>query len=77
MVITLGTPKEIVVVQETKKTITTLTVERVVYNPKQKFVRAFVAELKEPVTLWEGAAYDAAGDWTDADVTARLAELYK
>ena len=27
-------------------------------------------------TLWEGAAYDAAGQWTDADVQARLTALY-
>ena len=39
-------------------------------------VRAFVEELDEPVVLWEGAAYDAVGQWTDANVEARLTELY-
>jgi hypothetical protein len=28
------------------------------------------------VVLWEGAAYDAIGQWTDTDVHNRLVELY-
>ena len=36
----------------------------------------FYDELDEPVVIWEGAAYDAAGQWTDSDVQARLIELY-
>ena len=44
--------------------------------PKKKIVRAFVEEIEGPITLWEGAAYDAAGQWTDSDVQARLTQLY-
>ena len=76
MVITLYTPKEVVLVAEQKKSITTLTIERVVDNPTQKFVRVFFKELNEPTTLWEGAAYDAAGQWSDSDVQARIAALF-
>lgn len=76
MNITLTNPKKIVLQEEKSKTITSLTVNRVVDLPKQKTVRCFVEELEEPIVLWEGAAYDAAGQWTDADVQARLTSLY-
>ena len=76
MQINLSNPKKVVLQEEKSKTVTTLTVSRIVDLPKKKVVRAFVEELDEPVVLWEGAAYDAAGQWTDSDVEARLTELY-
>ena len=76
MNITLNSPKKIVLQEEKSKTLSTLTVNRVVDLPKQKMVRCFIEELEEAIVLWEGAAYDAAGQWNDADVEARLKELY-
>jgi len=76
MQISLTNPKKVVLQEEKSKTVTTLTVSRIVDLPKKKMVRAFVEELDEPVVLWEGAAYDSIGQWTDANVEARLAELY-
>jgi hypothetical protein len=76
MQINLQNPKKVVLQEEKSKTVTTLTVSRIVDLPKKKVVRAFVEELDEPVVLWEGDAYDAAGQWTDSDVEARLTELY-
>ena len=76
MQINLQNPKKVVLQEEKSKTVTTLTVSRIVDLPKKKVVRAFVEELDEPVVLWEGAAYDAIGQWTDANVEARLTELY-
>ena len=76
MNITLNSPKKIVLQEEKSKTLSTLTVNRVVDLPKQEMVRCFIEELEEAIVLWEGAAYDAAGQWTDADVEARLTELY-
>jgi hypothetical protein len=76
MKITLSNPKKVVLQEEKSKTVTTLTVNRVVDLPKKKIVRVFVDELDEPVVIWEGADYDAAGQWTDSDVQARLTELY-
>ena len=76
MKITLSNPKKVVLQEEKSKTVETLTVNRIVDLPKRKIVRVFVEELDEPVVLWEGAAYDAAGQWTDSDVQARLTELY-
>ncbi len=76
MKITLQNPKKVVLQEEKSKTVSTLTVTRVVDLPKKKVARAFVEELDGPITLWEGAAYDAAGQWTDTDVQNRLVELY-
>jgi hypothetical protein len=76
MQINLQNPKKVVLQEEKSKTVTTLTVVRLVDLPKKKVVKAFVEELDEAVVLWQGAAYDAAGQWTDSDVEARLTELY-
>jgi hypothetical protein len=76
MEITLQTAKTVVVTPEKTKTFNTLTVMRMVDLPAQKKVKVFVKELKEPVTLWEGAEYDSIGQWTDSDVQAKLTELY-
>lgn len=76
MQINLQNPKKVVLQEEKSKNVSTLTVARIVDLPKKKVVRAFIEELDEPVVLWEGAAYDAIGQWTDANVEARLTELY-
>ena len=76
MQINLSNPKRVVLQEEKSKTVTTLTVNRIVDLPKKKIVRAFVEELDEPVVLWEAASYDAIGQWTDSNVEARLTELY-
>lgn len=44
-------------------------------NEKRKLATARIAPCPFPLTLWEGAAYDAAGDYTQADVDARVLEL--
>lgn len=76
MKITLNTPKEKIVVQEVKKSISTLTVQRIVDLPEKKEVRAFVKELNEPIVVWSGADYDAIGQWTDADISAKITQLF-
>lgn len=76
MNINLNNPKKIVLQEEKSKTVSSLTVNRIVDLPKQKVVRCFIEELEEPIVLWKGEAYDAIGQWTDTDVTNRLNELY-
>jgi len=76
MKITFENPKEVVIVKEIKRTITELTIEEIVDNNSRKEVKAYTEELGI-LTLWVGAAYDAIGEWTDADVVARVKELYK
>jgi hypothetical protein len=78
-VITLTNPKTVTVQEAKTKTITTLTVERVVDLPTQQIVRCFVKELDEPVVLWSSTTtptYAAIGQWTDTDVANRLTSLY-
>lgn len=74
MKITLDTEKEIVVVKEIKKTITEITVNQVTDLPEVKRVEAITNELGI-ILLWEGAEYDAIGQWTDTDVINKLKSL--
>jgi hypothetical protein len=76
MEINLNEPRVIVLQEEKSKTISKLTVNRVVDIPSQKVVKCFCEEINEPITLWEGSAYDTIGQWTDSDVQARLTDLY-
>ena len=76
MKITFETPKQIVVVKELKKTFEEVTIEEVTDSPSRKEVKAFTKELGILV-LWTGEAYDLIGQWTDADVVARVTELLK
>jgi len=76
MEIKLSKSKEVVTVPEQKVTLDTITINRIVDMPGQKKVIAFVKELHQPIVLWEGAAYDSIGQWSDSDVTARIATLY-
>lgn len=75
MEINITNPKEVVIVPEQKKTIEKITIQRMVDLPSRKRVIIFTEELGQ-ITLWEGDAYDAIGQWTDADVTSRLQQLY-
>lgn len=77
--ITLTTPKTVIITPQVTKTISTLTIQRVVDNPVQKIVRAFVSEIPQPITLWDSTttpSYDAIGQWTDSQVIAALTALY-
>jgi hypothetical protein len=55
--------------------VTEVTIERLVDLPNKKIVRAFCKELPQPINLWEGEAYDAIGNWTQAQAEVRLAEI--
>ena len=56
------------------KTVETVTVQRMVDIPAHKRVIVFTEEIGELV-LWEGADYDAIGQWTDQDVVNRVKAL--
>ncbi len=44
-------------------------------NATRKIARAGIRRCPFAVTLWEGDAYDAAGDYTQAQAEARLLEV--
>jgi len=75
MEITFDPPKNITVVPEMKRTIGTITVMDITDSPNMKTVVATTMELGR-VILWEGAAYDTIGQWTDTDVENRIKEIY-
>ena len=75
MEITFNPPKEIVTVPQLTKTVSSLTITRLVDFPQMKKVYAETIEIGR-ITLWEEEAYDAIGQWTDTDVMNRLNELY-
>lgn len=47
----------------------------IIDNAKRKSCVAQVRPCPYPLPLWQGAAYDAAGDYTQAQVEARILEL--
>jgi hypothetical protein len=75
MEIIINNPREMVIVPEKKAVISKITVLNVSDYSESKIVKAFTKELGA-ITLWEGAAYDTIGQWTDTDVINRLNELY-
>ena len=76
MEITFDPPKNIVRVPEMRATISAITIMEMTDSPERKSVYAMTRELGR-IILWEGAAYDAIGQWTDADVENRINELYQ
>lgn len=75
MAVSLGTTKNVVVRPAESVSVSELNVLRWIDRPSDKVVLAFVKEINNPVVLWEGDAYDAAGDWTQAQAEARLATV--
>lgn len=70
-------PSEVVLkeIPATQVKATELKIKQIVDDSANKKVIAFTDKLGK-VVLWEGAEYDAIGQWTDSDVQARFLELY-
>jgi hypothetical protein len=47
----------------------------IIDSAKRRICVAHVRPCPHPLTLWNGAAYDAAGDYTQAQVEARVLQL--
>lgn len=58
---------------ETKK-LSNVTITRMIDMPTAKVVKVATLELGDLI-LWTGDEYDAIGQWTDADVQARIKAL--
>lgn len=74
MKVVLSAEKEVILVKEIKTTLKEITVRELKDLPELKRVEAITNELGL-VTLWEGAEYDAIGQWTDTDVINKLKSL--
>ena len=77
LVIDLGGPKVIKSTPASEIKLSSITIISILDNSKAKKVVANLKGYPGKVTLWEGEAYDAIGQWTDADVANRLKEIYK
>lgn len=75
MEIQLSVPKDVTIVNEVKKTIDKITVLEITDNPTKKTVTAKTEQIGY-IILWQGADYDAIGQWTDTDAENRIMELY-
>lgn len=75
MNIELSSPRDIVVVKERKRTVSSITVTEMIDKPIDRKVIAMTVELGG-IILWEGDAYDTIGQWTDIDVVNRINEMY-
>ena len=51
-------------------------IHELVDSPISKTVTAICRNHPVRIKLWEGAAYDAIGDWTNQNVIDRVLELY-
>jgi len=76
LVVSLESPKVVKEVPAYQVSLSQIEIEYFVDSPAEKVVEAYVKRIGK-VVLWEGAAYDAIGDWTNADVEARIKEIYK
>lgn len=75
LTISLDNPKVIREIPAYTLTVSDIKVEYFVDSPSEKVVEAYLENIGM-IILWQGEAYDAIGDWTNADVEARIKELY-
>lgn len=73
------TPPAITKADGTVKTFNPITLNEldvtIIDNAKRKSVVAQIRPVPRPLVLWEKTAYDTAGDYTQAQVEARVTEL--
>jgi hypothetical protein len=73
------TPPAITKADGTVKTFNPITLTEldvtIIDNAKRKSVVAQIRPVPRPLVLWTGEAYDAAGNYTQAIVEARVTEL--
>lgn len=75
--LTVTFPSEVIIKEIPAKQIKASKVEvaQILDDSANKKVIAYTNNLGS-IVLWQDAAYDAIGQWTDSDVQARIIELY-
>jgi hypothetical protein len=76
LVVSLYTPKVIKEIPAYQVIQSEIEIDYFLDSPADKIVEAYAKNIGK-IVLWEDDAYDAIGDWTNADVAARLNEIYK
>ena len=73
------TPPNITLSDGSVKVFNPITIDRLSYtivdNPEHKVCAVQIRPCPKPLVLWEKEAYDVAGDYTQAQVEAKISEL--
>jgi hypothetical protein len=75
LVINFDSPKVVNRIPEVVVTSDKIVIVEMIDSPKMKTVRVRTEGAPGIITLWEGAAYDAIGQWTNQDVITRINEI--
>ena len=70
------TPKVVKEIPASNITVSKIEITSIEDSSSTKTVTAYTKGYPFKIILWTGAAYDAIGQWTDADVTSRIHQLY-
>lgn len=76
LIITFDTPQEIIVQPEIKKTITNLTINRIVDIPSERKVAVFVDGERIELDALSGDNYDTPDEWTNATLVNAVSAYY-
>ena len=72
--VALDGPKVIKEIPAYQVSLSSIEIEYFVDSPAEKVVEAYAKKIGK-IVLWEGAAYDAIGDWTQCQANDRILEL--
>ena len=75
VVLPLGTTETITIAPIQQKTLSSVTINRIVDLQGLQTVKAFLQELPSPLTLWSpttSPSYSQVGDWTQDQAQARI-----
>jgi hypothetical protein len=75
LVIEFDSPKVVSRVPESVITSDKIVIYEMIDNPAQKRVTVHTMGAPGRIVLWEGAEYDAIGNWTNQDVIDRINEI--
>ena len=76
LIITFDTPQEIIVQPEIRKTITNLTINRIVDIPSERKVAVFVDGERIELDALSGDNYDTPDEWTNATLVNAVSAYY-
>ena len=76
LIVSLTEPKVVKEIPAYQVILSEIEIDYFIDSPADKIVEAYAKNIGK-IVLWEGDAYDAIGDWTNANVVTRLNEIYK
>lgn len=74
--VAFSSPKVVREIPAQTVSVSKIEIDYFIDSPADKKVEAYTRQVGK-IVLWEGDAYDAIGDWTTADVEAKIKDIYK